>query len=375
MKIRFSLLLTLILLVVGCGSTGSDGWTPPTPPSGGGWYKYYELSFNWPFYGIGFANSNNGWAVGIHLDYHRGVYNKGIIYHCRDSINWVAQADSGDSEILFTKVKAFDDNNVWAIGYHEPSSGGGAGGTPAGSIWFFNGSSWAEQYNTGEGSAVYLRDLTVVNANHAWAVGYDQTNGRGVVYFYNGVSWGNQFTSSYSDTLWGIASQDAEHVWAVTRNCIYFYNGIDWTEQLRISDENSITFYGADMVSNDLGWAVGYDQNRNIGVIYRYDGTSWSEQFNTGDKAIILVDISMVDANHGWAIGPTNTTDLPSETNPVTIYYYDGSNWSDQYHAAPTFNAGPWPKIASIYAIDANNCWAAMPGGSNQGLIYRYKAE
>ena len=116
--------------------------------------------------------------------------------------------------------------------------------------------------------------------------------------------------------------------------------GESWSPQL-ISGTD--TLYGVYLLDDTYGWAVG----ENESLLY-YSG-SWASHGQSGnliDGSWDLNDVFIVDENNAWIVGDNNSDD-------GAVFYYDGSNWSQQ--TVP----GGTPELYGIYFTNSKTGWAA----------------
>jgi photosystem II stability/assembly factor-like uncharacterized protein len=312
----------------------SDSFTFNKLPSSGGWYLQNPGNDE-ELYGISFADSENGWAVGYDTIMHttdggdtwieqddQQYYNVG--YDAVDFINsqtgWIAggliqkTTDGGNtwteqydpSSYGINSIQFVDTNNGWAAG---------------GEIDTYNniynriiihtsdgGNTWNTQlYESGYYYYDYvepLYDICMLDTINGWAVG-----AYGAVFHTNdgGSNWVEQRLGEYSD-LFGVSFTDLNNGWAVGEDgaMIYTTDGGDtWSYySLGISDNlNSIIFTDA-----NNGWIAGGGYYPYHGIILHTDdgGTSWDFQdTGTEDLEYYLDDIDFVNNNMGWAAGGT----------------------------------------------------------------------
>ncbi len=157
-------------------------------------------------------------------------------------------------------------------------------------------------------------------------------------------TWAWQNPLPQGNTLYGISSLDANHVWAVGEyGTILFYNGSSWSSQ---ASGITTTLRGVFVLDTTHVWAVG-----DSGIILFYNGTSWQEQ--TSGTGNILRSVSGCDTSHIWAVGDS-----------ATIRFNNGgsANWTSQ--SAPS---GVSDALNSVSAYDASNVWAA---GNNGRILF-----
>src|SRR6266446_1506257 len=178
---------------------------------------------------------------------------------------------------LLTGVTCASASNCWAVGYNNPTPGGGIHQTL---IEHWNGSSWTivTSPNTSPTQSNQLYSVTCVSASDCWAAG---------AYVVTDIV-GDQFFQTL-----------VEH-----------WNGTSWTI---VSSPNTITvaghplasnrFYGVTCASTSECWAVGYSDNGNAFVgeplqtlIEHWNGTSWTivTSPNNGTATNLLTGVTCV---------------------------------------------------------------------------------
>ncbi|NPV60693.1 MAG: hypothetical protein HPY75_13680 [Actinobacteria bacterium] len=208
-----------------------------------------------------------------------------------------------------------------------------------GGVHFGDGSTWAAQ---GYANPDSLYDVSMIDTTRGWAVGryisaYD------TIYRYDGASWSVDSTfHQFKRGLFGVASLDASHTWAVGAGGLIIFNN-------NYNDSKAWAAQGGGVTSSNLRdvvalsasnvWAVG-----DGGTILHYDGSSWSPQ--TSGTAVALRGVAAADASNVWAVGDGGT-----------ILHYDGSSWSPQA-------SGTAVALRGVAAADASNVWAVGDGGT-----------
>ncbi|MGE5351125.1 MAG: hypothetical protein ACM3P0_03525 [Acidobacteriota bacterium] len=83
--------------------------------------------------------------------------------------------------VRLSAVWAYDENNVWAVG-------------PSGSILYYNGVTWTEQYNN---SGYMLYDIQGTDPKHLYAAGADNSYTKGILLKFTGTDWQRVHPSYY----------------------------------------------------------------------------------------------------------------------------------------------------------------------------------
>ena len=133
---------------------------------------------------LSYLDSSHLWAVGNHgsVAFFNGAY-------------WRLQT-SGTLEDM-TSVKAVSSNNVWAV-----TSNGLTPPLSQGFVYHNDGTSWSDA--TFSPAPYGLNAIDGADASHVWAVGTS-----GSIYFYNGSTWASQ-TAPGTAWLFGL-SRSEEH--------------------------------------------------------------------------------------------------------------------------------------------------------------------
>ena len=150
-----------------------------------------------------------------------------------------------------------------------------------------------------------------------------------------------------NNSLWDVHFIDNRNGWAVGETDganLTIVNtvdgGVNWSPQLMSGTD---TLYGVYLLDDTYGWVVG----ENESLLY-YSG-SWASHGQSGnliDGSWDLNDVFIVDENNAWIVGDNNSDD-------GAVFYYDGSNWSQQ--TVP----GGTPELYGIYFIDSKTGWAS----------------
>lgn len=276
-------------------------------------------------------------------------------------------------------ISMTDMDNGWAIGEANLNDF---------TIFSFNGSSWSSQ----KSMEVWLHAISSVDRNHAWVVGANADNGRGVVYFFDGSDWESQF--EVEEDLTTVFSLDAKNVWAGgTHGGIYYFDGTSWQARFRIEKSvkdifatsekdvwilgGQVYHYDGTALEADREFLESYDSEEgllspncvagaqdnvwvtvtdNLGksAIYLRNSNSWEKQY---EGALILQDIKALNANYAWAIGVSFEDDL---SGTCYCLLYDGTEWTTEYEE-------PGVMISEISFFNKDQVWAS---GITNGAIY-----
>jgi len=178
---------------VGRDSTGA-GASAYTTDGGTTWTPHLSTPGNTGYlYDVQFLDPNNGWAAGADT----GAPSLGrTIQSFNGGYYWAMPYDATQGE--FYGIYIADSYNGWAVGREVTSQG---------KIYYFDGSSWTQQYITN----LPLQSVQFINSTTGWAAGnggwiYHTTNG--------GSSWETQ-ASNISEDIQAIYFIDEYTGWAV----------------------------------------------------------------------------------------------------------------------------------------------------------------
>ena len=209
------------------GSIGNQHW------NGSSWSAVSGVPAG--TYRATWGSGNSIWMVGR-------VGSTAAVYHSNDGgSSWSNQAPAGMTHNL-TSVRGFDQNNVWVGGFEDTIDYRGI-------IYYYDGTSYTEQFATNEDNTV-ISDIWAVSADKVWAVSNgNYGSGTGKVYFFNGVSWKEQYSVN-SKALNNIWAYDENNAWAVGEDgTIIYYDGEKWVEQNSGLSKNLYFSTGTDISS------------------------------------------------------------------------------------------------------------------------------
>jgi hypothetical protein len=136
---------------------------------------------------------------------------------------------------LLSSVTAVSPANAWAVGW-TGKPGAGAGQQTLIEHW--NGKAWTRVPAPSEGTASYLRAITVISADNAWAVGSYAADGttKTMTLSWNGRAWTlvpSATPGGDAEILGGTATW-THNIWAVgttdyASTLIIHWNGASWS--------------------------------------------------------------------------------------------------------------------------------------------------
>lgn len=230
----------------------------------------YPLVDSDAFSGVDFLAPNDGWVTSY----------DGKIFHWNGS-KWTKVLDTN---YLISDMGFADKNNGWAVG---------SGDSNEAIILYWNGGEWQNislQDTIGRDS-FYLWSMDAVSNTNVWAVGADDY-GKGVALNWDGSKWREiPYQGDEIKVVSGISKTDVWGVGGKKGNVILRWDGEKWTET-ELSSSGLINF-SILAVSKDNVWAGGYDlvhwngsewvdtfYNANKGLIYAIksdsDGEAWA---------------------------------------------------------------------------------------------------
>lgn len=213
-----------------------------------------------------------------------------------DGTTWTEQwASDYEWSYDMRSIDALDTNHVYAIE-----------GMGRSRLMFFDGSSWSELTQ----SDYNLRDIAVCDPNHIYGVGE-----KGILTVFDGSSW-KKIETGTDAPLYGVAAVDPSHVWAVGDNgTIVFYNGKSCVTQ---ESGTQCDLKSVDAVDFRCAVAVGDDGDDSIATS-TFDGSAWTSYTRRDENVEILRAVSAYDGRNVFAGGKT-WCDMDLEK----WHYYDG---------------------------------------------------
>lgn len=258
---------------------------------------------------IAMLNEKEGWAVGVGthggvLHYRDGQWELATnnFYEEFHDIEFVSEDEGwvvggailhyqkGDWQEVITldirkklyDISVVDANEAWAVGMN-------------GTIYHYKDGQWQEVDSPTD---KYLYSIDMVNSTEGWAVGSQET----MLHYQNG-SWSIETEGTLSTPhLHDVAGLEDGTSWAVGDRILY-YNGKTWQPISSPVDDPDLNLmlFAVDMVSPEEGWAVGREANTEEGKLLHYHQGQW--QLVPSSTVRNLDDIDMVNEHEGWAVG------------------------------------------------------------------------
>jgi len=223
-------------------------------------------------YDLYFINADSGWVVGgDHGSYPTFNPNREILFTSNGGSTWVTQyAQSGETPL--NAVYFLDNINGFAVG----ETGTVMRTTNGGNNWFQSATL----------SGYELRDITFVNSNTGWMVGY-----------YLGLPHTSAiFKTTDGGTTWNSQSFGADES----------FSAIAFTDELN-------------------GWAVGGQSSISESfIIHTSDGgANW--EYQTIPTNEYLINVFFFNGDNGWAVGASGIVLATESTVPVELISFTAS--------------------------------------------------
>ena len=236
------------------------GWTlasPPTP-SAGGWLG-----------GVDGSASNDVWAVGSAVVPGSSPSNRSMIQRW-DGTNWsiVTSPSPDTAQNPLVAVDGVTADDLWAVG--NKGDDGYGGGTVAGLVLHWNGSTWTQAAIPGADSMfsiITLHDVVAPAADDVWVVGsaFHRQLFREVPYLlhWNGQTWQHStIPNPPAGAFHSVTALTATKVYAVgTNGLVARWNGTSWVRETTPSPGASNALLAAAAIGTATVWAVGWQTN------------------------------------------------------------------------------------------------------------------
>ena len=206
-------------------------------------------------------------------------------------------------------------------------------------------------------SLYYLKAITFVADNDAWAVGEN-----GYIMHWDGRVW-EQVKSPTAETLSGVSFIGPDNGWAVSDGAkILHWDGKEWNVvnalwlQGQPPDSSSATLFYLNAVAfagSEDGWAVGGigTESGPRALIFHWNGEKWQEIDSICGCS--LTAVATLSPDDVWVVGGGEEG---------ATFHWDGVHWQRVSNPAPYW-------LYSVSAISFDNVWAAglvqqKPGSS-----------
>ena len=194
------------------------------------------------------ASSSSDIFVGIGT-----YYCPAIVRH--DGTQWAATGLCNNHGTKVYDLSGISSKDVIAVG-------NGAGGSPQGNGWHWDGSQW---FGMGTGTWDDLQAVWATGWGDAFAVGKN-----GKVFYFNGTTWQAQGsgTASTLNAVWGTSPTSVFTVGA--SGAMLYYNGSTWSVITSVTTKD---LFGIRGTSTSNVYAVG-----DGGLILHFDGSTWKAE-------------------------------------------------------------------------------------------------
>ena len=374
-------------LVLFASRRGSLGGGEPLSTVNGTWrvVKSPQASSYDHLNGIAALATNDVWVVGT-TSGTSIEQSKTLIEHWNGKTwNIVHSPNPGTASNGLTGITSVSANDIWAVGFTSNSSDSNV---YTSLLEHWNGTQWSVVANPTitPGTGSQLLQLAAVSTNDVWAVGYSNPTTSGaisstLIEHWNGKAWSvipNTLTShSGRDILGGISARAANDVWAVgstgdehaPKDLIEHWNGQSWSLVAGPGDAQH-NLESVVALSSKNVWATGLSSSSFSSdgqtLVEHWDGKQWSVVSSPNQGSFdSLSALTVVSVNNIWAVGFSNYT-------PETlIEHWNGDQWS--IIDSPKLGNSVLNDVA---AVSANDIWAVgftNPQGSiAHGLIEHY---
>ena len=228
---------------------------------------------------------------------------------------------------------------------------------------------------------VELQDVSIADATHGWAVGYDSYDDSPTFAKWDGATWTNATPTNLTATasLRGVAAITPTDVWVVgeyskpsaltTSPLLLHWNGTRWRYYPAPSG-HGMRLEAIWAVATDDIWVAGWERVDGPGVtmVLHWDGASWSRAATPRPTrtSAWLFGISASGPNNAWAVGGIyhRRTHL---ADPLALHW-DGVSWK----ATPTpagLPQDPNQSYMDVAAVGANHAWAVGYLNNSERLL------
>jgi hypothetical protein len=306
------LILSLLLLLIagnGGGIRNAEAsvgaWSIVTSPNPGSSNNYLR--------GVSLADSTHVWAVGSYLD---SLYRTLVVKW--NGTSWAQETTTNpvgsvDNELYGVHARTVAD--VWAVG------NSGSPGTPRPIILHRTSDitgwvSLSTPYTAGH--SMYLRGVSAVSANLAWAVGFDGTSP--LIFKWDGTSWSTDTTvPSITAQLRAVSAVNSNLAFAVGSTgvgntgdtVILKWNGTAWNQESSVPSPGTTNngLSGVKGVSSNEAYAVGYSDSGSghETLVLKWDGTDWDEEVSANPDTTDGLEAVDTDGSIRWAVGESRS--------------------------------------------------------------------
>jgi hypothetical protein len=309
---------------------------------------------------IRMLSSAEGWIIGDTYSAPTGTQpsnSEALILHYHNG-QWLrvpppSNAFLGVPNTLLSSISMLSVDEGWAVGYGYPPSRGNA--VPSSFILHYTGGRWAR--DGGLLRNVALDQVQMLSPTDGWASGGGGFTGgaegatTSVMLHYDGRSWTPVQTPPVS-SIKSLEMLSPTDGWAAAEDTILHYDGQQWTIFQVVPQ-----VFNLSMDSASDGWAVGLALYGITGSLFwHYNGRQWVQVlFPNSSPSVtdVAQTLSMDSPTDGWAVGLEDTT----APLPISLYlHYSRGHWTK----VPGPNLGI---LMSVSMVSANEGWALNGGG------------
>ena len=242
-------------------------------------------------------------------------------------------------------MTATSPGNAWAVGLAGPGPGVPSPTTPLIEHW--NGRHWAIQKIQLPAAGGNFVGVTALSPWNAWAVGStgEASEGSGqqtLIEHWNGRTWTRvpspdvgtasflrSVTAISSDSAWAVGSYTAAG--GTSRTLVLYWNGRHWTLVPSPSPGGDAAFLGVTASWTHNIWAVGITNPTRCGhgpqcqtLIEHWNSVRWKVLPSPNPRSAylnVLFGVSAVSRGDIWAVGST-------DYSSTLIVHWNGTSWS-----------------------------------------------
>lgn len=243
------------------------------------YYTYFFDGTNWTTKEIAHSvdkikiiSPNDIWALNT------DIYGSADAVSHYDGSGWVKDTQipsiSSSTHAGYYSISAFNSNFVMVGGYSN--------------IYKYDGAAWT---TIAIDQAGKINKIEIFSENDIWALG------SGGAFHYNGVGWIKKQAVSFNDG----AVINENDIWRIDGSddpSLYHWNGTQWTDDVIPGSYGNTSGFSI-VVPNNI-WAVSTSSS-SVSSIFHYDGGSFTSVQTPTSQS--LLDIKMVSANSGYAVG------------------------------------------------------------------------
>lgn len=275
----------------------------------------------------------------------------------------VPQAGSGRSELRDVSVLSADE--AWAVG----NSGYKSDETAAPLVERWDGSRWSVVAGP-ELTGAILNGVVAVASDDVWMVGAFNTSREALILHWDGTSiervehpnpGGNR------NDLYDVSASGPDDVWAigdkttgVSDPLALRWDGTEWREVAVPKTTNYDQLFGVTAIAPDDAWAVGEFAYEAAAV--HWDGRAWTRVDPPIDGSSTLTAVSAAAADEVWAVGQDGDGTLSAR--------WDGTRW--RLVDVPDSDGFLRDDLAGVAALAVDDVWAVGSSYAEDSLALHW---